>query len=128
MKRLWLKFKTVFHNIWKDPVMSQLISLGIFALITWIWKELTNRTWRDVYVLVIKFLSFPVPIFVFLSAIALYFIVMLVIKNVKNRENSFWEEQIGNFKFKDLHNLLILQQVPQPIETFYTVNLFQKET
>ena len=110
-----MKFKSIkerFLKIWKDPVWSGVISTGILALIVLVWAKVTNHTWAEVYGFVIGVLSFKLPIYLFLSIIGLYFIVKLCVKLFKKRKDPLWDEQMGNYTFKELYNILITETFP----------------
>ena len=48
-------------------------------------------------------------IFIFLSATELYFIGKKCIQLLKNKKDPFWDEQIGNYTFKELYNILLTE-------------------
>jgi hypothetical protein len=110
--KVGLKIKEVFLKIWKDPVWSKVISVGILGLFALLWAKITNHSWDEIYLFIIKGLSFRLPLFVFLSIIALYFIVKKCIQLFKNRKHPFWDEQIGNYTFKELYNILLTENMP----------------
>jgi hypothetical protein len=110
-----MNFKNIkegFLKIWKDPVWSKVISAGIIALIAVIWAKITNHSWAEIYEFIIKVLSFQLPVYIFLSVIGLYFIVKLCIKLFKKRKDPLWDEQMGNYTFKELYNILITETFP----------------
>lgn len=110
-----MNFKVIKEGllkIWKDPVWSNLISAGIIALIALIWAKITNHTWAEIYDFVLKVLAFKLHIYIFLSAIGLYFTVKLCIKLFRKKKDPLWDEQIGNYTFKELYNILITQTFP----------------
>ncbi len=100
--------KANFSKIWKDAVWSKVISTGIIALIALTWAKITNHTWAEIYGFIISALSFKLPVYLFLSVIGLYFIVKLF----KKRKDPLWDEQIGNYTFKDLYNILLTETFP----------------
>jgi hypothetical protein len=106
------KIKEVFFKIWRDPVWSKVISVGILALIGITYAKITNHSWNEIYDLIITNLSFKIPLFVFLSIIALYFIIKKLIQLFRKRKSSFWNEQIGNYTFKELYNILLTETLP----------------
>jgi hypothetical protein len=99
-------------KIWKDSVWSNVISVGIIFLIGLVGAKVTNHSWSEIYSFIIKVLSFQAPIYLFLSAIALYFVARLIVNLVKKRKDPFWDEQMGNYTFKELHNILLLNKWP----------------
>ena len=107
-----LKIKEKFLRIWKDPVWSIVIATGILALIALAWAKITNHSWKQIYSLIIELLSFKLPLFVFLSIIALYFIAKKCIQLFKNKKDKFWDEQMGNYTFKELYNILLTETMP----------------
>lgn len=65
-----------------------------------IWAKLTHHSWDDIYLSIIKVLSFKFPLFVTLSAIAVILAVFKGIQFLRNRKDPFWDEAIGNYTFK----------------------------
>jgi hypothetical protein len=106
------KLKEGFLKIWKDPVWSKVISAIIIALIAISWAKITNHSWKEIYDFVINVLSFKLPIYLFLSIIAFYFIVKLCIRLFRKRKDPLWDEQMGNYTFKELHNILLTETFP----------------
>ena len=110
-----MSFKSIkerFLKIWKDPVWSKVISAGIIALIAVIWAKVTNHSWSEIYDFILTVLSFKLPIYLFLSVIALYFIVRLCIKLFRKRKDPLWDEQMGNYTFKEMYNILLTETFP----------------
>jgi len=110
--KIWSNFKDFFLKIWKDAVWSKVIAGGILVAIPIVWAKITNHSWNEIYQFVIKVLSFPLPLYVFLSVIALYFIVKKCIQLFKKRKDPFWDEQMGNYTFKELYNILLTETMP----------------
>lgn len=110
-----MNFKSInegFFKIWKDPVWSKVISAGIIALIVLVWAKITNHTWEEICGFVLAVLSFKLPVYLFLSVIGLYFIVKLCVKLFKKKKDPLWDEQMGNYTFKELYNILITETFP----------------
>ena len=110
-----MNFKSIkegFLTIWQDPVWSKVISVGIIGLVALAWAKITNHTWTEIYDFVLSVLSFKLPVYLFLSTIALYFIVKLCIKLFRKGKDPLWDEQIGNYTFKELHNILVTETLP----------------
>ena len=106
------KIKDFFLRVWRDPVWSKVISVGILGLIGLFWAKLTHHSWKEVYSFVISILSFKLPIYLFLSVIALYVITIKLIQLFKKKKDSFWDQQMGNYTFKELHNILLTTEMP----------------
>jgi hypothetical protein len=104
--------KEEFLKIWKDPVWSKVISAGIIAFIAIVWAKITNHTWSEIYDFIINVLSLQMPVYIFLSTIGFYFIVKLCIKLFKKKRDPLWDEQMGNYTFKELYNILITETFP----------------
>jgi hypothetical protein len=104
--------KAGFFKFWQDPVWSKVISAGIIAIIAIIWAKITNHTWTEIYNFVLSILSFNLPVYLFLSVIAFYFIVKTFIKLFKKKKDPIWDEQMGNYTFKELYNILIAETFP----------------
>ena len=110
-----MNFKSIkesFLKIWKDPVWSKVISVGIIGLIALVWAKITNHTWTEIYGFVLRVLSFKLPVYLFLSIIALYFIVKLCIRLFRKRKDPLWDEQMGNYTFKELYNIMLTETFP----------------
>ncbi len=104
--------KKGFLKIWDNAVWSKVISAGIIAAIAVVWAKITNHTWGQIYDFIIKVLSFQLPVFVFLSVFGIFFIVKFSIKFFKKKKDPLWDEQMGNYNFKELYNILITETFP----------------
>lgn len=102
----------VILKIWKDPVWSKVISAGIILLIATIWTKYSNYSSQQVYDFFILLLTYKLPIYVFLSIIGLYFLIKLLIRLFKKKIDPIWDEQVGNYKFKELYHILSNQNFP----------------
>jgi hypothetical protein len=111
MKRLNKIWESII-KIWKDPVWSKVISAGIILFIATIWTKYSNYSSQQVYDFLISTLTYKLPIFVFLSIIGLYFSIKLLIRVFKKKNDPIWDEQIGNYKFKELYHILSSQNFP----------------
>jgi hypothetical protein len=106
------KIRDKIIKIWKDPVWSKVISAAIIFIIVTIWAKYSNYTNEQVYNFFILVLTYKIPIFLFLSIIGLYFISKLVIKLFKKKNDPIWDEQVGNYTFKELYQILSIQNYP----------------
>ena len=106
------KAKEIFLTIWKDPVWSKVISVGILGLIALVGAKLTHHSWNEIYLFIIAVLSFKVPLYVVLSTIALILAILMIVRFFKNRRDPFWDQPIGNYTFKELYNILLTQTMP----------------
>jgi hypothetical protein len=109
------KFKKIEEavlKIWKDPVWSKVISAGIILLIATLWAKYNNYSSQQIYNFVIFILSYKFPVFVFLSIVGAYFLIKLVIRLFKRKIDPIWDEQVGNYKFKELYKILSSQNLP----------------
>jgi len=93
-------------KIWKDPVWSKVISTGIILLIATIWTRYSNYSSQEVYDFFISILTYELPIFVFLSIIGLCFLTKPLRRLFKKKIDPIWDEQVGNYKFKELCQIL----------------------
>ncbi len=108
------RIRESFLRIWKDPVWSKVIATAIIAIAGLIWARVTNHTWEQIYLYLLQVLAFKVPLSFVLSAIALYFIVLRIVSVIRNRKDPFWDEQIGNYTFKELYNIMLLEKWDVP--------------
>lgn len=106
------KIWTFIKSIWKDPVWSKLISTGLILLIATIWTSYSNYSVKDIYDFIIRGLTYKTPVYVFLSLIGAYFVIKLIIKLFKKKTDPIWDEQVGNYKFKELYDILANQNYP----------------
>lgn len=106
------KLKEGALKIWKDPVWSKVISTGIIAFIAIAWAKITNHSWKEIYDLLLGMLSFKFPVYLFLLIVASYFIVKLCIRLFRKQKDPLWDEHIGNYTFKELHNILLTETFP----------------
>jgi hypothetical protein len=107
MNRFWTWFKIV----WKDPVWSKVISVGILALIALLWAWYQKKTPKEMYDLVISFLNFPIPLYLILSTIGLLFLIRLLVKFFKTKEDPLYSEPVGNYTFKELCQVLQKEKI-----------------
>jgi hypothetical protein len=103
-----------FFTIWKDPVWSKVISAAIIGAAIVIWAKISNYSWLQIYYFILKGLSYQIPIWLFLSVIGLYFIIKLCIALFRKRKNPLLDEQMGNYTFKELYNILLTETLPVP--------------
>jgi hypothetical protein len=108
LNKIWV----AFLKIWKDPVWSKVISAGVILFIATIWTKYSNYSSQEVYEFFILLLTYKLPIFVFLSIIGLYFLIKLLIRLFKKKNDPIWDEQVGNYKFKELYQILSNQNFP----------------
>ena len=99
-------------SIWKDPVLSKVISTGIIVLIGIIWTKYSKYSTQQVHDFFISILTYKLPIFVFLSIVGSYFLTKLLIRLFEKKTNPIWDEQVGNYKFKELYKILQNQNYP----------------
>ncbi len=100
------KFYAWLTSMWKDSVWSKVISVGILALIGMFWVWYKNTTLREIYELGFQFLNFKIHIYFLFLLIGIYFIVAVSRRYFKKKKNSIYNEQIGNYKFKELCKIL----------------------
>jgi len=106
------KLKKGILKIWKDSVLSNVIAVGIVTLIGISWAKITNHSWKEIYDFILNVLSFEVPIYLFLSFVGIYFIVKVFFRLFRKRKNPIWDAQMGNYTFKELHNVLLTETFP----------------
>lgn len=110
-----MNFKHIWQSalgIWKDPVWSKVISAAIIALVLLIWAKITKYTWKEIYDFVLCSLSLKLPVYFFLSVIAIFLGTKLCIQFFKRRKDPLWDEQMGNYTFKELYNILRTEKLP----------------
>jgi len=94
------------EKIWKNTVWSKLISTGLIVLIGAIWTNYSSYSLNDIYNYFINVLTYKIPAFAFLSIIGIYFIVKFLIKLFRKKTDPIWDEQCGNYKFRELYEIL----------------------
>lgn len=107
MKRIWSWIKT----IWKDPVWSKVISVGILAIIAFVWAWYEKKTPKGIYDLIIQVLNFPIPLYFIFSAVGLLFLIRLLLKFFKKKADPLYDEQVGNYTFKELCQVLQKEKI-----------------
>ncbi len=110
--KIRIKAKEIFFKIWKDPVWSKVISGIILVGVPILWAKITHHSWEEIYGYIITILTFNFPLYAYLSAVALFFIVRFSIQWFKRKRDPFWDEQIGNYTFKELYNILLTETLP----------------
>jgi hypothetical protein len=91
---------------WKDPVWSKVIATTIIFLIATAWTKYSDYTLNDITSFLVTVLTTPFPLYLTLSIISIYYIIRLAIKFFKSRTHPIWDEQVGNYKFKELYAVL----------------------
>lgn len=108
LNKIW---ETIIR-IWKDPVWSKVIATGIILLIATIWTKYSNYSSTQVFGFVIFILTYNFPIYIFLSIFGIYFLAKKIINLFAKKTDPIWDEQIGNYKFKELYDILSQQNFP----------------
>jgi uncharacterized membrane protein len=103
MKKVWDNIL----KVWKDPVWSKVIASGLIFLIATIWTKYSNYSVRDILKFLADILTVPFPLYLTLSIIGVLLLIRFVIQFFKSRRtHPIWDEQIGNYKFKELYSIL----------------------
>lgn len=105
LKNTWKKIS----EICKHPVWSKVIAFGIISLIAALWSSYSKYTLKQIYDFLIGGLSYKVPLFFFLSLVGGYFLIKLLIRLFKRKIDPIWEEQVGNYTFRELYGILMKQ-------------------
>ncbi len=112
MKKIW----DYILKAWKDPVWSKVIASAIIFLIATIWTRYSNYSVSDILKSIADILTIPFPLYLTLSIIGLLLLTRFAIQFFKSkRTHPIWDEQVGNYKFKELYS--ILQGQNFPVET-----------
>jgi hypothetical protein len=106
------KIRNAIIKVWKDPVWSKVISAGIILLIATIWTKYSNYSSQQVFDFFILVITYKLPIFAFLSLLGLYFLTNVLITLFRKKPDPIWDEQVGNYKFKELYQILSSQNLP----------------
>ena len=106
------QIKNTFFKIWNDNVWSNLIAAIIFAAVALTWAKITNHSWGDIYNFSVTILTFKLPIYFFLSLTGFYFIIKKCIQFFKKHKDPLWDEQMGNYTFKQLYNIMLTEKMP----------------
>lgn len=106
------KIWTQIVSIWKDPVWSKVIASGIIFLIASIWLKINSYTLVDGFNFILDFLVYQIPVYFFLSLIAIYFLIPRLIILFKPKKDPIWDEPIGNYNFRELCQILQGQNFP----------------
>ena len=101
------KLKTWIIAVWKDPVLSKVISAIIIASGITIWAKVERKSIHDIYNLVINGLSFKIPIYFVLSLFGIILIYQLLKKYFSKKTDPLQNEKIGHFTFTGLFNILV---------------------
>ena len=94
------KFKKNVKNIWKDPVWSKVISVGILGLITVIYAKIESIigkiTYKDAF---LKAIQLKIPIFYILIFIIIYWIFLWLKSKFKkkNEDSDFYTKKQKDF-------------------------------
>lgn len=113
-----MRLKSIWEFIlktWKDPVWSKVIASAIIFLIATIWTKYSGHSFSDIIDFLMMVLTAPFPLYMALSIISLFFIIKYSIRFFKSRTHPIWDEQVGNYKFKELY--AVLQRQNYPVQT-----------
>lgn len=112
MKKIWNIF---IQKVWKDPVWSKVISAVIILVIATIWTGLSNYTFSEMIYFISDLLTEPFPIYLTLSIVGTFILVKYATRFFKKKKHLNWDEQVGNFKFKELY--IVLQSQNYQVKT-----------
>ncbi len=94
---------------------SKVIASAIIFLIATIWTKYSDYTFNDIFNFLVTVLTTPFPLYLTLSIISLYYIIRYSIKFFKSQTHPIWDEQVGNYKFRELY--AVLQRQNYPVQT-----------
>jgi uncharacterized membrane protein len=107
MKKIisWVK------GVWKDPVWSKVISVGILALIATIWAWYEKKPPSELYQMLLSFLNFSTPLYLILSLIGLVILVRLLVRYFRKNADPLYSEMVGDYTFNELCKILLREKI-----------------
>ncbi len=113
MKKRKVSVKSIgifLRKIWNDPVISSVIASAIVLLSPSIWA-LVKR--HSISLLYKNLLMVKIPLYcVILAILGIFLMKRLIMPLLTVKKDSIWDEQIGNYKFKELYTILKRQTLP----------------
>lgn len=106
------KFLEAILKIWKDPVWSKVISAAFIFIFATIWAKYNHYSFKDIYIFTVKLFAFELPVYFFASLVGLFFLIKFSIKFFRRNKDPIWDEQIGNYTFRELYSILQSQNLP----------------
>lgn len=105
LNQIWI----ITTKIWNDPVISKIIAALIIAIAPTIWAIIKQYSIPNFY----KYLlSLKIPVYIILlSFLIVQLIIKWIIPLLRNKK-TFWKEEIGDFTFEELYNILRNQNLP----------------
>lgn len=127
-----IEYPGIINKIWNDPVLSQLISVGLLSIIAIIYsfcvtifKEISFKD-ALIETLTLKFELYKILIFIAI-AITVYFLIYKWRQNRNKQIGKFdVEQKIGEFTFRELFNALLTHKIEIPIGLI--TSGFEKQT
>lgn len=105
--------KERFWKVWKDPVGSKVIAVGIVAFITLIWSLISFPSLKDFFSQIMTWLNYKItiPVWVGLLATLIVWQIIIFVKNWRKKRadvprNPVWDTQIGDYTFEELYSKL----------------------
>jgi len=116
-----IEYKGILERLWNDQVLSQLISVGLLALLTvlysffvTIFKDISFRQ-ALTDTLTFKFELFKILIFIAI-AVSVYILIYKWRQKRHKRIGKFdIEQKVGNFTFRELYNALLTHKIETPM-------------
>jgi len=121
MDKQKIKYKGIIQRIWADPVLSQLISVGLLSLLTVLYS-LCQTLFKDIsFVQALKdTLTFQFELYKILISLAIAVTIYVLSyrwrQKQKRRIGQFdVEQRVGNFSFRELYNALLTHKIDTPM-------------
>lgn len=116
-----IKYKGIFQRLWTDPVLSQIISAAILALLTVVYSVFKTVfkyiSFRQAFLDTVNYQLELYKVFILLLLVVISYIMYY--KWRQKRKNFIGkfdiEQKIGEFTFRELYNALLTHKVNLPI-------------
>jgi len=121
MDKTKIKYKGIIQRLWTDPVLSQIFSVAILALLT-ILYSFFRTVFKDISFKqsLLDTLYYPLELYkvfiLLVIVVVAYFIYYKWRQKRKNHIGRFdVEQKVGEFSFRELYNALLTHKVNLPI-------------
>lgn len=116
-----IKYKSLIHRLWFDPVLSKIISAAIISLSVFFYS-LSQAIFKNIsfYQILKETINYKIEIwkiFIWTFVVLIFYSIYYKIKQNRNIKIGKFntEEIIGNFTFRELHNSLLTNRIDLPV-------------
>src|SRR5690554_5908044 len=115
-----IKYPGILNKLWHDPIWGKLIYTGILFILGLLYSFFTTIFKEISFVnAFVETLNICIPIYLIFIIIALAFIIYEILNKIRQKRNKHIgifdvEQEVGNFKFRELYNALLTHNLDVP--------------